>query len=273
MATSHDPAATGLSEPIERPSRPAGRRPAAAPPWLLIERLLRDRDDIWHQIEEGDRLDRLIRQMLIVSISALAIFGATMGGYYGLLQALSSAIKLPLLFLLTLVICLPALHLLNLFYGGRLNLLQVTALVLTAITVTATLAIAFAPISLFFLVTARDYTLFKILNVLTLAATGVAGLSFLVRGVRSLNALQGGPNLPASRQDAWSEPIPHLQRMVSLPLLQLWLLLYGFVGTQLGWTLRPFFGSPGLGFQVFRPMEGSFFGHFLQLLLDLLRVR
>jgi hypothetical protein len=34
--------------------------------------------------------------------------------------------------------------------------------------------------------------------------------------------------------------------------------LYGFVGTQLGWTLRPFFGT-GNTFELFRPREGSFF--------------
>ena len=42
-------------------------------------------------------------------------------------------------------------------------------------------------------------------------------------------------------------------------ILQYWLWLYALVGCQLGWTLRPFFGSPGSEFQLFRPMEGNFY--------------
>ena len=60
-------------------------------------------------------------------------------------------------------------------------------------------------------------------------------------------------------------------RPVSLPLLWLWLLLFGFVGTQLGWTLRPFFGAPALDFQLFRPLEGNFYTHLAQTIAELLR--
>jgi len=41
-------------------------------------------------------------------------------------------------------------------------------------------------------------------------------------------------------------------------ILRFWLGLYGFVGSQLGWTLRPFFGSPGK-FELFRERGGNFF--------------
>jgi hypothetical protein len=35
--------------------------------------------------------------------------------------------------------------------------------------------------------------------------------------------------------------------------------IYGaIIGAQLGWTLRPFFGT-GSSFELFRPREGSFF--------------
>ncbi|HBE36162.1 MAG TPA: actin-binding WH2 domain-containing protein, partial [Cyanobacteria bacterium UBA11368] len=42
-------------------------------------------------------------------------------------------------------------------------------------------------------------------------------------------------------------------------ILQLWLLLYGFVGSQLGWTLRPIFGSPDKPFELFRQMQGNIY--------------
>jgi hypothetical protein len=45
-----------------------------------------------------------------------------------------------------------------------------------------------------------------------------------------------------------------------MTLLYIWILLFGFVGTQLGWTLRPFFGSPGEKFELFRNIDGTFYG-------------
>ena len=49
------------------------------------------------------------------------------------------------------------------------------------------------------------------------------------------------------------------QRPASMTLLYIWILLFGFVGTQLAWTLRPFFGSPDEPFAIFRNLEGTFY--------------
>ena len=42
-------------------------------------------------------------------------------------------------------------------------------------------------------------------------------------------------------------------------LIKAWLFLYGFVGSQLGWTLRPFVGSPDEPFALFREIESNFY--------------
>lgn len=126
-------------------------------PFLIIERILRDREGIWKQISSEYRLNELILQMLTSSAIALTGYGLVLGTSSSPLQALSSALKLPVLFLLTLAICLPTLYLFNLVFGARLSVSQALALVLTAITVTSMLTLAFAPISLFFLITAPDY--------------------------------------------------------------------------------------------------------------------
>jgi hypothetical protein len=49
-------------------------------------------------------------------------------------------------------------------------------------------------------------------------------------------------------------------RQASMSLLYIWIALFAFVGTQLAWTLRPFFGSPGEPFAIFRKLEGTFYG-------------
>jgi hypothetical protein len=235
--------------------------PERAP--LVIERFLRDREGVWRQIRLEYGLNALIGQMLASSTAALACYGLVMGSSHSLWQSLASAFKLPILFLLTLAICLPTLYLFNLLCGGRLSARQALALVLSAITVTATLTLAFAPITLFFMVTAQSYPFFILLNTAILLLTGSVGLSFLVSGMHSMNALARA-ELPAPVEQPeiveqiTQAPAPQ-PRFVSMNLLLIWVLLYGFVGTQLAWTLRPFHGDPSLPFILFRPVESNFY--------------
>ena len=42
-------------------------------------------------------------------------------------------------------------------------------------------------------------------------------------------------------------------------ILFFWLILYAFVGTQLAWTLRPFFGAPDMPFELVRKLGGNFY--------------
>src|SRR6476620_5006468 len=156
---------------------------APGPSLLVIERILRDRDGIWRQISEDRDLRELSLSMLTSSVVSLAIYGLVLGSSNGFLQAISSMIKLPLLFLATLAICLPTLYLFNLVFGARLSMPQAVALIMVAITVISVLTLAFAPISLFFLITAQNYSFFKLLNVCILFLTAVVGLRFLTGGM------------------------------------------------------------------------------------------
>src|ERR687890_642627 len=176
---------------------------------LIIERILRDRGGIWDQIIGERDLPRLILRMLLSSAISLAAYGAVLGASSGWLQALVSTVKLPLLFLVTLAICLPTLYLFNLVFGARLSVPQACALIMVAITVTAVLTFAFAPISLFFLITARSYAFFKLLNVAILALTALVGLRFMISGMRALNehvVAEFSPGCRRLHHPAWSHP-------------------------------------------------------------------
>jgi hypothetical protein len=48
-----------------------------------------------------------------------------------------------------------------------------------------------------------------------------------------------------------------------MTLAYIWILLFGFVGTQLAWTLRPFFGDPDSPFALFREISGTFYSDIL----------
>lgn len=279
---------------------------------LVIERILRDRQSIWQQIVAERDLNSLTVNMLASSAIALAAYGAVLGSFHSVLMAVTSAVKLPLLFLVTLAICLPTLYLFNLVFGARLSVRQALALVMTAITVTAMLALAFAPISLFFLITAPDYGFFKLLNVAILTLSALVGLRFLTGGMQVLNeagllkpvatpppletapepalvavAANGGnastvaapapvaalPVAPPPPQFQSFAPRPQRpageQRPASMTLLYIWILLFGFVGTQLAWTLRPFFGNPGQEFALFRSIEGNFYAEIIRTIAHL----
>jgi hypothetical protein len=234
-------------------------------PLPIIERFLRDREGVWQQIGLELNLNTLISQMLVSSTVAFGFYGAVMGLSHSVPQALSSAVKLPILFLLTLAICLPTLYLFNLLLGGRLSARQVLALALSAITVTSALTVAFAPISLFFLITAQSYPFFILLNVAILALTAIVGLQFLVDGTRKLNAIA----IAEAGADSAEDGTPRKPRPMSVGLLHIWLLLYAFVGTQLGWTLRPFFGQPSAPFELFRAIGGNFYWGLIKIFFSL----
>ncbi|HEY9377523.1 MAG TPA: hypothetical protein VIQ02_10560, partial [Jiangellaceae bacterium] len=65
------------------------------------------------------------------------------------------------------------------------------------------------------------------------------------------------------------QPAPG-DRPASMLLLYIWILLFGFVGTQLAWTLRPFFGDPNQPFELFRDIAGTFYSDILSTLGSLL---
>ena len=211
----------------------------------IIEIILRNRYHYFDEIREGIGLPGKMRAMLVSSIAFLALYGAVMGSTHSLWQALSSAAKLPILFLATLIVCSPTLYFFNVLFGSKQSLTQNIALILTAITVTAVLLLSFAPIILFFLLTTSQYQFFKLLNVAIFAIAGGMGVVFLSQGMRVV-AASGKEGARARR---W--------------VLRLWVLIYGFVGSQMAWTLRPFIGAPSMKFELFRQLGGNFYANVL----------
>jgi hypothetical protein len=207
----------------------------------VIEAILRNRHHFFAEIRDGVELNEKMRAMLISSLLFLALFGAVLGSTHSLWQTLSSAAKLPILFLATLIVCSPTLYFFNVLFGSNQSLTQNVALILTAITVTAVLLLSFAPIVLFFLLTTSNYQFFKLLNVAIFAVSGLMGVAFLSQGMRIVSAA-GKEGTSARRTVMW-----------------LWIIVYAFVGSQMAWTLRPFIGAPSMHFELFRQLGGNFY--------------
>lgn len=158
------------------------------------------------------------------------------------------AVKTPLLFLLTLLVCSLALYAVNLVLGLRLHFLPTMTLMLFALTGTGVVLAVFAPIAALFTIVTASYHFMKMLHVLVFAAAGLFGVKILGEGmVRMQSSPDGETKLGF---------IGARTRLV----LMCWLLLYCLVGAQLAWTLKPFLGTPYLpATPPFRLARGNIF--------------
>ncbi len=210
--------------------------------FTVLLSLLRDRQNFLEEIKQSIRLQSKATSLFVTSSIFFAIYGAIIGSSHSLAQALASAIKLPAFYLLTLIICFPTLFFFNVLFGSRSSVQQHFVVLMTAISVISVLLFSFAPVTLFFLITApKAYQFFKLLNVAIFGITGFFGVKFLYEGMQLLSELD------------------EVGKKTRTSILRSWLLLYGFIGMQLGWFLRPFFGSPDTKFEMFRAVQGNFY--------------
>ena len=216
--------------------------------------LLQHKGNFINGITTNDNLKRRITDLLITSTIAFAAYGFIIGLQQGILQAMAGMVKLPMLYLLTLMICLPTYFIFDSFLGSKSNILQTVALALTGITITSILLVGFAPVTLFFLLTMNNYVAFKLLNVLFFSISGFIGARQLY--VLLLGELEEGNGKNFVRRKK---------------LLRLWLLLYAFVGTQMAWTLRPFFGVKEGKFIFFQEIRGNFYTNLLHNLIEIIK--
>ncbi len=216
--------------------------------FAILMQLLRDRVSFLTEIEQKKRIDEKIVALLITSSIFFALYGAIIGSIHGWLQMLSSAFKLPALYLLTLLICLPTLYFLDIVLGSKRTFGQYVALLLSSMAMISVMLFGFAPVTLFFRLSINDYIFFQLLNIIVLALTGIIGVKFFYKGMLAL-----------IEKD--SVAITNRRKLVTA-----WLVLYGFVGSQLGWTLRPFFGMPEERFALFREVESNFYIQVLKII-------
>ena len=203
------------------------------------------------------------------------------------MQMLASAVKLPLLFLLTLLVTLPSLYVFSALAGSRLSLTSVFRLLLAMLGVMLTVLASLGPIIVFFGASTESYAFMKLLNVAAATVAGSLGLAFLIRTLQRLVSAQGrpsgdqahdaapssvdAPNTSAPAEDVSAptrrptrdEPGP-LERTGPTPpkaraVFRVWVIVFAVVGAQMSWVLRPFIGSPELPFSWFRSRQSNFF--------------
>jgi hypothetical protein len=211
-------------------------------------------------------------------MGCFALFKAGGPSYW---QLLASTLKVPTLFVLTLGITLPSLYVFNALVGSRLTLDSVLRLLIAGLAVMMTVLASLGPIVAFFSLSTTSYPFMKLVNVVVFSVSGLLGLSFLLQ---TLHRLSVAPILPVekylhpiepgaekegggARVPGALEPLEDqvLGKHVKL-VFRCWVLLFGLVGAQMGWVLRPFIGDPNAKFEWIRGRESNIFQGILQAL-------
>jgi len=208
----------------------------------IIPTFLRQPREFFQSIGRGEGIGSKARALALSSILFLASYGFVTGLSHSLMQALSSAVKMPVLFIATIFFCLPAFYFFSLVLGTKLNIAQVTTVVFSAIGVTAFLLLGLSPITLFFVLTSENFAFFRLLAVIFVAMSGSVGVYFLWRGMAVVES---------NADDSYA----HLRRL----LLGGWFALYGFIGSQMAWRLSPFINDPSLPFEFIHPTRDNFY--------------
>lgn len=187
--------------------------------------------------------------LVLLCIALGAVYGVCMGLFAALRgaedawqQVFATVVKVPGLFLMTLVVTLPSLYVFSALHGSRLRFKDTLRLLLVCIGVNLAVLASFGPVTAFFTASTDSYPFMIVLNVIFFTIAGVIGLGILRRAMEPLfSKVEGGKRDPGRT------------------VFGIWTFLYGVVGAQMAWIMRPFVGAPGKPFEWFRERQSNFF--------------
>jgi hypothetical protein len=247
-----------------------------------LDRILRGDATRLSALREG-RVETPTGGLLLLIVFLGAFYGACMGGYAIFnrevpewRQVLASALKVPALFLLTLLVTYPSLYVFNALVGSRLRLAGLFRLLVAALAVTLAVLASFGPIVAFFSLTTSSYSFMSLFNVLLMAVAGFLGMLFLFRTLHRLTVAAEPPEVLPPEAPVPQQPAGALDRLEQpagrrvVTVFACWVVLFAIVGAQMSWVLRPFIGDPEQPFSWFRPRSSHFFEAVLRALHRLL---
>lgn len=167
-----------------------------------LDRILRG-DATRPDVAPGElpRIDASARRLFGIELLLAVFYGLCMGCFAVVSdragtwkQMLSSALKVPALFFLTLIVTLPSLYVFNALVGSRLRARGLLKLLAAGMGVTLALLASFGTIIAFFSFTTQSHPFMVLLNVAAFVIAGSMGLNFLMRTLRTLS--DEGPVAP-----------------------------------------------------------------------------
>ena len=145
------------------------------------------------------------------------------------------------LFTLALIICFPALFIIQFILGSRLRLLQMVSIILSGFVLTSAIMVSFSPIVIIFLLTGSNYYFLQLLHILIFVLSGAFGMKTVVDALK----------FSCEKKSVYPQ--------TGVVVFRFWVVILAFVAIQLAWNLRPFLGDRGQPFALFRTYEGNFY--------------
>ena len=194
---------------------------------------------------EQARSSRISIPSILISICLIApIYGAAMGSYAAVSgersliqqapQIIYSAVKMPLILLMTLMIAVPGFFVFNRLAGLKDDFVDSVKAIVSSLSSFAIVLVSLCPITLFVYVSlspgAESYRFAVVFNALIFGVAATSSQIVLFRRYRQLFDRDQRHRL----------------------MLAIWVTMFAFVGIQAGWTLRPFIGSPSQCVSFFR---------------------
>ncbi len=202
---------------------------------------LHNKDEFFEGIAQEKHIGPRLVRLLLLFIGMTFLYGIIMGSYSGAAQALSAGIKVPLLFVLSLLICFPAFFIIQHILGSTMRLPHMTAILLSGFVLTGAIMVSFTPIVAFFMLTGGNYHFLQLLHVAIFVLAGLFGMKTV------LDALK------------YSCEQKNIYPKTGVVVFRFWVVILAFVGIQLAWNLRPFVAERDEPFALFRSYEGNFY--------------
>jgi hypothetical protein len=166
------------------------------------------------------------------------IYGAFMGSFSVAtidrwLLVFYAAVKVPILIFVTTALCLPAFFVLNTVLGLRNDFARAMRAILAGQAALTVALASLAPITKVAYLSGLNHRGALLFNAAMFTVATAVAQVIMFRRYRELT----------------SSPLTGPRHRV---MLWMWVVLYVFVGIQMGWMLRPFVGSPGLPVAFFR---------------------
>ena len=218
---------------------------------LSIFKVFQQSDEYFEMLSNTEFSRKFVLKQVLFILLFTFLYGIVMGSYNGFLQSLVTGIKVPCLIFLSLLICFPALYVIQYMIGSTMTLSQMTNVILSGFIVFSTIALSFAPIVIFFMITSDNYSFLKILHVAIFTFSGIFAVKTIISGL------------------SFSCEKKNIYPKLGMKIFKIWIFIFAFVASQLAWNLRPFVGSRDLPFELFRVRESNFYVAVLQSVTQL----
>ena len=185
----------------------------------FLNRILRSPSEVAEQCKSDRDVANVARTALIALALSATAFGAAVGSWRGGRQIAFAALKMPIGILGTLALAAPAFYVLAAVLGRPWGLRPVLSLVLAAGARFSLVLLALTPPLWLTIDFGAPYDAIRLAATLVYGLAGLAGLEVLVRGLGD----GAGKHLT----------------------IALFMAVFGLIGAQNAWVLRPYLGTPG----------------------------